>query len=49
MAKAGRDALERGFDGAISLEFHGARISSDTALFPYPDVDAASGPTECGI
>ena len=43
MGETGKDALRVGFDHAIKLEFHGARISSDAGLFPYRDLDDAGG------
>lgn len=42
MGEARKDALRVGFDRAIKLEFHGARISSDTGLFPYRELDEAA-------
>jgi hypothetical protein len=42
MGEARTDALRLGFDRAIKLEFHGARVSSDTGLFPYRDLDEAA-------
>ena len=48
MGEAGKDALRVGFDHAIKLEFHGARISSDAGLFPYRDLDEAAKLTESG-
>ena len=42
MGEARRDALRVGFDRAIKLEFHGARVSSDAGLFPYRDLDEAA-------
>ncbi len=36
------DALRVGFDRAIELEFHGAKVSSDAGLFPYRDLDEAA-------
>ena len=46
MGEAGRHALRVGFDRAIKLEFHGARVSSDAGLFPYRDLDEVAGLTE---
>jgi hypothetical protein len=46
MGEARKDALRVGFDHAIKLEFHGARISSDAGLFPYRDLDDAASLTE---
>jgi hypothetical protein len=48
MGETGKDALRVGFDRAIKLEFHGARISSDAGLFPYRDLDEAAKLTESG-
>lgn len=48
MGEAGKDALRVGFDRAIKLEFHGARVSSDAGLFAYRDLDDAAGLTESG-
>jgi hypothetical protein len=48
MGEAGRDASRFGFDRAIKLEFHGARVSSDAGLFPYRDVDGAACLTAMG-
>ncbi len=42
MGEAGQKALRVGFDRAITLEFHGARVSSDAGLFPYRDLDDAA-------
>ena len=42
MGEAGKDALRVGFDLAVRLEFHGARVSSDAGLFPYHDLDEAT-------
>lgn len=46
MGEACKDALRVGFDRAIKLEFHGARVSSDAGLFPYRDLDDAAQLTE---
>ena len=48
MGEAGRGALRVGFEGTIKLEFHGAKVSSDAGLFPYPDIDQAAQLTETG-
>ena len=48
MGEARRDALRVGFDRALKLEFHGARVSSDAGLFPYRDLDDAARLTESG-
>ena len=39
MGEARKDALRVGFDSAIKLEFHGAKVSSDAGLFPFRDLD----------
>ncbi len=38
------DALRSGFDRAIKLEFHGAKVSSDAGLFPSRHLDEAAQP-----
>ncbi len=48
MGEARKDALRLGFDRAIKLEFHGARVSSDAGLFPYRDLDEAAALTGSG-
>ncbi len=48
MGEARRDALRVGFDRAVKLEFHGAKVSSDAGLFPYRDLDDAARLTESG-
>ena len=46
MGEAGKDALRVGFDRAIKLSLHGAKLSSDAGLFAYRDLDDAAGLTE---
>ena len=46
MGEARKDALRVGFDRAIKLEFHGAKVSSDAGLFPCRDLDDAARLTE---
>ncbi len=48
MGEVRRDALRLGFDRAIKLEFHGAKVSSDAGLFPYRDIDEAAHLTDSG-
>jgi len=48
MGEAGQKALRVGFDRAVTLEFDGARVSSDAGLFPYRDLDDAAQLTESG-
>ena len=48
MGEARKDALRVGFDRAVKLEFHGAKVSSDAGLFPYRDLDDAARLTESG-
>lgn len=43
MGEARKDALRVGFDHAIKLEFHGARISSDAGLLGIPFALVNSG------
>ncbi len=49
MGEARKDALRVGFDRAIKLEFHGAKVSSDAGLFPYRDLDDAARLTESPV
>ncbi len=42
MGEARRGALWVGFDRAIKLDFHGAKVSSDASLFAYRDLDEAA-------
>jgi len=46
MGEACQQALRVGFDSAIKLEFHGAKVSSDAGLFPFRDLDEAAQLTE---
>ncbi len=46
MGEARKDALRVGFDRAVKLDFHGAKVSSDAGLFPYRDLDEAAQLTE---
>lgn len=46
MGEAGKGALQIGSDRRIKLELHGATVSSDAGLFPYRDLDEATGLTE---
>ena len=48
MGDAGKDALRIGFDRAIKLAFHEARLSLDAGLFAYRDLDEAAQLTESG-
>ena len=41
MGEARREALRVGFDRSIKLEFHGAKVSSDSGLVTYRDLDQA--------
>ncbi len=46
MGEACKDALRVGFDRAIRLEFHGAKISTDAGLMVHRDLDDAAQLTE---
>ena len=46
MGETCQQALRVGFDSAIKLEFHGARVSSDAGLFAFRDLDEAIQLTE---
>ncbi len=48
MGEVHPDALRVGFDRAIKLEFHGAKVSSDAGLLPYRDLDEAAHLTDSG-
>jgi len=48
MGEARTDALRLSFDRTIKLQFHGAKLSSDTGLFPYRDLDEAAELTGSG-
>ena len=41
MGEARREALRVSFDRSIKLEFHGAKVSSDSGLVTYRDRDEA--------
>src|SRR4030042_1131556 len=46
MGETCQQALRVGFDSAIKLEFHGAKVGSDAGLFPFRDLDEAAQLTE---
>jgi len=48
MGETCQQALRVGFDSAIKLEFHGAKVSLDAGLFPFRDLDEAAQLTESG-
>ena len=37
------ESMKVGFDGGIRLEFHGAKVTSDSGLLAYRDLDDALG------
>ena len=46
MGEKRKDALRVDFDRRIKLNFHGSKVSSDTGLFPFRELDEACGLTE---
>ncbi len=48
MGEVRRGAWRVGFDRAIKLEFHRAKVSSDACLFPDRDLDEAGQLTDSG-
>jgi len=45
MGETRKDALQLDFDHRLKLEFHGTRVTSDTGLLAYCDLDEALGLT----
>ena len=41
MGEARTEALRVGFDRALRLEFHGAKVTSDAGLLAYRELDEA--------
>jgi hypothetical protein len=39
MGENRRQALRVSFDGQLKSEFHGSKVTSDTGLLPYPELD----------
>jgi len=46
MGEARTEALRVGFDRALRLEFHGAKVTSDAGLLAYRELDEALDLTE---
>jgi hypothetical protein len=49
MGEACQEALRVDFDRSLKLEFRGARVSSDSGLFPFRDLDEAAQLTESSV
>ncbi len=46
MSESKKDALRVNVDKKLKLEFHGVKVTSDTGLLAYREIDDAFGLTE---
>jgi len=49
MGESKKDAFRVNFDSKLKLEFHGVKVTSDTGLLAYREMDNAFGLTEMTV